>query len=419
MMRLAIVARREYVERVRSRAFLVSTIVGPLLLVGFMLGPSLLMARQRGKPLRVTVVDATGAVRPAVEQALARRQVSGTGRFVLVPPSGASLEEARTVARQQVMNGGLDGYLFLDADVLRSGKADYYGRNVSNIADLQSLRDSADEALMERRLAAEGLDASRVKALTMKLDLRRIRLSATGEREDRGQSFLLAMMLLTMLYTTVAMWGAAIMNGVIEEKSNRVVEVIVSSIPTSALFAGKLIGVGGAGLTQFLVWAMTMVAVGAYGAAMAGGAGAQLPELSPLMLGAFVVYFLLGYFLYGALYAAVGSAVNTQQEAQSLAFPVMMPLILGFVFFPVVLNSPDGALSVTLSLIPFFTPMLMFLRITAVTPPAWQIGLSLVLTSGTVIAVTWAAARIYRVGILMYGKRATFPEMIRWMRQSG
>jgi ABC-2 type transport system permease protein len=416
MMRMAIVARREYVERVRSRAFLVSTIVGPLLLVGFMIGPSLLMARQRGKPLRVTVVDATGRMRAAVEEALARRQVSGTARFVLVPPSGADMEQSRTLARRQVMDGGLDGYLYLEADVLRSGKAEYYGRNVSNLADLQSLRDSADEALMERRLAAEGLDASRVKALTMKLDLRRIRLTATGEREDRGQSFLLAMMLLTMLYTTVAMWGAAIMNGVIEEKSNRVVEVIVSSIPTSALFAGKLIGVGGAGLTQFLVWALTMAAVATYGAAMAGGAGNALPELSALMLGSFVVYFLLGYFLYGALYAAVGSAVNTQQEAQSLAFPVMMPLILGFVFFPVVLGSPDSPLSVTLSLIPFFTPMLMFLRITAVTPPTWQIVLSLVLTLTTVVAVTWAAARIYRVGILMYGKRATFPEMLRWMR---
>jgi ABC-2 type transport system permease protein len=223
-------------------------------------------------------------------------------------------------------------------------------------------------------------------------------------------------MLLTMLYTTVAMWGAAIMNGVIEEKSNRVVEVIVSSIPTSALFGGKLIGVGGAGLTQFLVWALTMAAVAAYGAAMAGGTGTAMPELSPLLLVSFVVYFLLGYFLYGALYAAVGSAVNTQQEAQSLAFPVMMPLILGFVFFPVVLGSPDSPLSVTLSLIPFFTPMLMFLRITAVTPPTWQIVLSLVLTLATVVLVTWAAARIYRVGILMYGKRATFPEMLRWMR---
>jgi ABC-2 type transport system permease protein len=413
--RMAIVARREYLERVRSKAFVVSTFLGPLLVVAFLLGPTMLMERQRGKPLRIAVIDATGAMKGSVEQALARRQVSGAPRFVLVSVPAAGAEPARAEARRQVMQGGLDGFLYLEADALRTGRAEYYGKNVSNMADLQNLRDSADEALMERRLAAEGLDRSRVKALTLKLDLRRIRLTATGEREDRGQSFLLAMMLLTMLYTTVAMWGAAIMNGVIEEKSNRVVEVIVSSIPTSDLFAGKLLGVGGAGLTQFLVWALTMAGVGAYGAAAAGGA-TPLPELSPLLLVSFVVYFLLGYFLYGALYAAVGSAVNTQQEAQSLAFPVMMPLILGFIFFPVILGSPDSPLSVTLSLVPFFTPMLMFLRITAVTPPAWQIGLSLVLTTATIAFVTWFASRVYRVGILMYGKRPTFPEIVRWAR---
>jgi ABC-2 type transport system permease protein len=415
--RMVIVARREYLERVRSKAFVVSTVLGPLLVVAFLLGPTMLMERQRGKPLRVAVIDATGAMKGAVEQALGRRQVSGAPRFVLVPLPAAGAEQARAEARRQVMEGGLDGFLYLQPDVLRTGRAEYYGKNVSNMPDLQSLRESADEALMERRLAEEGLDRSRVKALTLKLDLRRIRLSTTGEREDRGQSFLLAMLLLTMLYTTVAMWGAAIMNGVIEEKSNRVVEVIVSSIPTSDLFAGKLIGVGGAGLTQFLVWALTMAGVGAYGAA-AAGTGTPLPELSPLLLVSFVVYFLLGYFLYGALYAAVGSAVNTQQEAQSLAFPVMMPLILGFLFFPVVLGSPDSPLSVTLSLVPFFTPMLMFLRITAVTPPAWQIALSLALTLSTVVVVTWAASRVYRVGILMYGKRPTFPEMVRWLKES-
>ncbi len=160
---------------------------------------------------------------------------------------------------------------------------------------------------------------------------------------------------------------------------------------------------------------MTMAAIGAYGAATAGPR--TIPELPPLLLVSFVVYFLLGYFLYGSLYAAVGSAVNTQQEAQSLVFPAMMPLILAFMCFPVVLGSPDGTLSVVLSLIPVFTPLLMFLRITAVTPPSWQIALSIALTLGTIAFTTWGASRIYRVGILMYGKRPTFPEMLKWARQ--
>jgi ABC-2 type transport system permease protein len=400
---------------VRSKAFVVSTILGPLLVVGFMLGPSLLMARQRGNALRVAVVDAAGGLRASVEQELTRQRVNGQPRFVVTPLTAADPEAARREAREAVVAGQLDGYLYLGPGTLRSLRAEYYGKNVSNMMDLRLLEEAAQDAVTERRLREAGLDGERVKALTRKLDLRTIRVSATGEREDRGQSFILAMMLLTLLYTTVAMWGAAIMNGVIEEKSNRVVEVIVSSIPTGSLFAGKLLGVGAAGLTQFLAWAGAMAAVGAYGAAASRGS-VSLPELSPLMLVSFVVYFLLGYFLYGALYAAVGSAVNTPQEAQSLAFPVMMPLVLGFVFFPVVLGSPDSVFSTVLSLIPFFTPMLMFLRITAVTPPTWQIALSLVLTLGSVVLVTWFAARVYRVGILMYGKRPTFPEIVRWAR---
>jgi ABC-2 type transport system permease protein len=417
MSRLLTVVRREYLERVRSKAYVLSTFLGPVLVVGFMLGPSLLMERQRGKPLRVAIVDATGTLRPGVEQSLSRQRIAGRPRFVIVPLPALEAEAARRQAREEVVKGGLDGYLYLGPDSLRGSSAEYYGRNVSNMMDLRLLENAAEEAVMERRLAEEGFEGPRVKALTRKLDLRTIRLSARGEREDRGQSFILAMLMLTLLYTTVAMWGAAIMNGVIEEKSNRVVEVIVSSIPTTQLFFGKLLGVGAAGLTQFLVWALAMAGLGAYGAAVSGG-GLPLPELSPLLLVSFVVYFLLGYFLYGAMYAAVGSAVNTPHEAQSLAFPVMMPLILGFVFFPVVLGSPDSPLSVTLSLVPFFTPMLMFLRISAVTPPAWQIALSLVLSLSTVVFITWAAARVYRVGILMYGKRPTFPEIVRWARMS-
>jgi ABC-2 type transport system permease protein len=411
------IVRREYLERVRSKAFLVSTFLGPVLVAGFMLLPSILMERQRGKALRIAVVDATGTLRDGVEQELRRQRVAGESRFVVMPAEGADAEAARGAARRGVVDGRLDGYLYLAPDALATSRAEYFGKNVSNVMDLRLVEQSAESAIMQHRLAQEGLDGARVKAVTRKLDLRTVRLTAGGEREDRGATFILALMLLTLLYMTVPMWGAAIMNGVIEEKSNRVVEVIVSSIPTSYLFAGKLLGVGGAGLTQVLVWVLTMAGVGAYGTAATGGMA--MPELSPLLLVSFVVFFLLGYFLYGSLYAGVGSAVNTQQEAQSLALPVMMPLVLGFVFFPAVLGSPDSAFSVTLSLIPFFTPMLMFLRITAVTPPAWQIALSVGLTLATVMAMTWAASRIYRVGILMYGKRPTFPEMLRWIRESG
>lgn len=417
-MRIVSVARREYLERVRSRAFVVSTILGPLIMAAFTLGPGLLMARQRGKPLRLSVLDASGALRGDVEQALSRRVVAGSARFLIQPLPAGGFEQAESALKDRVVRGSLDGYLLLPPDALARSVAEYYGKNVSNVMDIGLLDKAVEEAFVARRLSSEGLPPEKIGSLTRKLDLKTIRLTEKGAREDRGGTFFLSIILLTMLYTSLAMWGAALMNGVLEEKNNRVVEVMVSSLPPSQLFAGKLLGVGGAGLTQFVVWAASLGLLAFYGAPAAAASGFTLPELNILVLVALVVYFLLGYFLYGSMYMAVGAAVNTQQEAQSLVFPVMMPLILGFVFFPMVLGSPDSALSVTLSLIPFFTPLLMFLRITTVTPAAWQIALSLLLMALAVAAMNWLAARIYRVGILMYGKRPTFPEIMRWVRQS-
>ena len=412
MSRVFSVARREYLERVRSKAFIISTVLGPTLLAGFMIAP-VLLTRQRGRPLRVAVLDASGALRAEVTQSLARRKVAGQERFLVEPAPAAPDPAARAALQERVVRGDLDGYLFIPADALERSAAEYYGKNVSNVMDLQLMDKAVEEALVSRRLAREGLDPERVRSLTRPVDLKTIRLTARGAREDRGGSFLLSLVLMMLLYTTMAMWGTAMMNGVIEEKSNRVVEVVVSSLPASRLFAGKLLGVGAAGLTQFLVWAACLAAISAAGAA--GGAAGVVPEMSPSLLLAFVLFFLLGYFLYGSMFASIGAAVNTPQEAQSLVFPVMMPLILSVVFYPMVLAAPDSTLSVVLSLIPFFAPLLMFLRMTAVSPPVWQVALSMVLMLVSIGVLTWAAARIYRVGILMYGKRATWREIARWV----
>ncbi len=414
MSRLWSIVRREYIERVRSKAFIVATILGPILTGSLMVIPALVAGRA-GKPLRVAVLDASGALAGPVEAALARQQRDGGARFI-VEPSGPELEVTREASlKAAVIEGRLDGYLFLPKDALEKAGASYFGQNVSNMIDLRLMEDAVSDTLVGLRLTGAGLDQGRIRDLTRKLDLKTIRLSAGGEREDRGVGAIFSIILMMMLYITTLMWGQAVLTGVIEEKANRVVEVIVSAVPPIHLLAGKLLGVGAAGLTQFLVWAFSLALVSAVGASSAAASGARLPEVTPLLLASFVLYFLLGYLLYSALFAAVGSCVNTQQEAQSLAFPVMMPLILGVMFFPMVLNSPDSTLSTVMSLVPFLTPLLMFMRITVLTPPTWQIVLSIVLTGATIVGVLWVAARIYRVGILMYGKRPTFPEILRWV----
>ncbi len=416
--RLWPIIRREYLERVRTKAFIIATVLGPLLTGSLMIIPAL-VAGKAGKPLRVAVLDVSGTLAAPVEAELAKRQRDGLPRFLVEPSAKGPIEDRESALKDAVLAGRLDGYLRLPADAIENARASYFGKNVSNMIDLRMMQDAVSDTLVGLRLQGAGLDPVKVRGLTKRLDLTTIRLTAGGEREDSGASAIFSIILMMMLYTTVLMWGQAVLTGVIEEKSNRVVEVIVSSIPSVKLLAGKLLGVGAAGLTQFLVWALSLAMVSAAGAAFAGASGTRLmPEVTPLLLVSFVVFFLLGYLLYSSLFAAVGASVNTTQEAQSLAFPIFMPLVIGVMFFPMVLQSPDSTMSTVLSLIPFLTPLLMFLRITVLTPPIWQIVLSIVLTGATIAGVLWVAARIYRVGILMYGKRPTFPEILKWVGRS-
>jgi ABC-2 type transport system permease protein len=412
--RLLRVARREYVERVRSKAFIVGTVLGPLLLFGVMLGPQLLLSKQRGKPLRVAVLDHTGELRDPVARSLEARRADGRPRFEIAP-EGAPGPQAADRLRELVRSGGLDGFVEVKGGTSAEASADYYGRNVSNIMDLPLLEQAVSEAVVEHRLAGAGLPRDQVRSLTRRPEFKTIQITAQGAREDKREGFIASLLMLTLLYSSLAMWGAAIMNGVLEEKTSRVVEVVVSSVAPVQLFGGKLLGIGAVGLTQFLTWTLTLMVISRFGSALVG---APVPALGSGVLAAFLLYFLLGFFLYGALFAGLGASLSSQQDAQSLTFLVMLPLILGFAMFPVALSNPEGATAVVLSLVPFFTPLLMFARISAVTPPAWQVALSVVIMAASIAAAVYAAARIFRVGVLMYGKRPTFRELVKWVRQS-
>ena len=418
MNRLWPIVRREFLERVRSRAFMIATLLGPLLMGALTLVPALLATRA-GKPQRVALLDETGRLASAVEKNLGTKKLQEQSRFIVLKATEGdpSVAEARLKAR--VLDGSLDGYLKLPADAVERSAVEYYGRTVSNMVDLRMMEDAAGTAITAERLAREGVDRARAAELTRGVDLKPVRLTKTGEREDRGAGFILAFVLVMMLYTTVLMWGQAILTSVIEEKTSRVVEVMISAVRPHHLLAGKLLGVGGAGLAQFLVWALTLLLLSLFGAGLASSLGiGKMPEIALTTLVFFLVFFLLGYLMYAALFAAVGSCVNTTQEAQTLAFPVFMPLVLAVMLMPMVLQSPDSGLSVGLSLFPLFSPLLMFLRINVLAPPAWQIALSIALCLATIAGILFVAARVYRVGILMYGKRPTFSEIMRWVGRS-
>jgi ABC-2 type transport system permease protein len=410
------VIRREYLERVRSKAFIIGTILGPILMGLIMVLPVLIMGKG-GKLLRVAVLDASGDLQSEVEESLREARRDDEPRFDVRPSGEGAVEGREETLQKAVLDGDLDGYLLLPEDAVDSSTASYYGRTVSNQRDLGMMRWMVRDLLVSRRLTDAGLDADRVQELTRDMEWRTIRLSEEGEREEEGLGILLAIILLMILYTSILMWGQVVMGGVIEEKSSRVIEVVASGVPPTQLLAGKLLGVGAAGLTQFLVWSLSLLGISL---ATAGPLASSLPipEIRPLVLVSFVAFFVLGFAFYAALYAGIGAAVNTMQEAQNFIFPIIIPLVLGLVCFPVILESPDSTLAVVLSLIPFLTPLLMFLRIVVLTPPWWQITLSLVLMGVAIWGVLWLAGRIYRVGILMYGKKPTFPELVRWVRHA-
>ena len=418
------VVKREYLERVRTKGFVIGTVLGPLLMGGMMIVPAL-AARSGSKPLRVAVLDGTGTLQAAVEEGLRAARFDGKARFDVQPAPGAEAGPAAAATagtseaplKKAVLEGRLDGYLHLPADAVAAGTASYYGRNVSNRLDLRTMERTVSDVLVGQRLTGAGLDPAKVKDLTKELDLKTIRLSEKGEREDQGAAMIFSIILLMILYMSILLWGQAVMTSVIEEKTSRVVEVMAAGVSPTTLLAGKLLGVGAAGLTQFLVWAISLFGVSVFAAGAAMGSF-SMPEVTPLMLVAFVLFFLLGFLFYAALYASIGAAVNTVQEAQSLAFPVMLPIILAMVCFPAVLEAPDGALAVTMSMIPGMSPLIMFLRIVVLTPPLWQIALSIALLALGILGVVWVASRVYRVGILMYGKKPTFPELVKWVRHS-
>jgi ABC-2 type transport system permease protein len=212
------------------------------------------------------------------------------------------------------------------------------------------------------------------------------------------------------------MYGITVMRGVIEEKSSRIVEVIASSVKPTQMMMGKLIGIGLVGLTQYAIWVGSAAAITAFGASMVASRGLTMPKLPISLLIYFVIFFLLGYFLYATLYAMVGAMVSTEEEAQQAQMPVTMLIVVPMLLFGMVMNNPSSGMSIGLSMVPFFAPTLMMMRISLVNPPMWQVLTSIGGMVVAILAAVWLAARIYRVGILMYGKRPSIAELGRWLR---
>ncbi len=418
--RIAVVVRREYLERVHTKAFWIATVIVPIFMAAMMVIPAWLAARGAGE-FTIAVLDLTGRFADAVAAEVAVRLGDGDDALVVtlvqVEP-GPDVDATRESLKTEVGDGDYDGLLVLPATLPGEGEPEYIAPNVTAFRLLATLERSVNDVLVADRLTDAGLDPDRVSELTRRTELKTIKLGAKGEEtRDQGQTFMLSYAFVMIIFASVLTYGMYVMRGVLEEKSSRIVEVIVSAVKPFELMLGKILGIGAVGLTQFLIWGAVMFALTAPG--MAGAVG--LPELPAIGVGTivfFVVYFVLGFLLYGSLYAGIGAAFDTEQEAQNFQGLISLFMVLPIVLMFQIFNQPDGTLSVVLSLIPFFTPMLMFLRMTLIQVPPLEVALSIVLMLGSILAMAWLVGKVYRIGILMHGSKPKLRELLRWLREA-
>ena len=419
MSKVLAVIKREYLTRVTSRGFLIWTILTPLLGAGLILGPGLYQERT-ARQGRIVVLDQSGdAELFARAQKLFAKNIASsqvTLQQEVLAPTANSAEQTLELSRQ-LSNGKLLGFLLIRPDVFTpQGKLLFHAPSSRDRSLTIRLRDAFNSAVLERRFAREGLSGKRFEELLTPLDLTLVSDQRDGSNRE---AFFLAVGMMTVLYGMIIFYGNLVMRGVIEEKQSRIMEVLLSSLRPFDLMLGKLIGIGLVSLTQVGLWLLSLALLSMASAAPALASNSfKLPPLAPLLLVFFFIFFVLGYFLFSTLYLIIGAMVSTEEDAQQLQMPVMLSIVVPMILLEHVLRQPNSFSSVLLSLIPIFSPILMFGRISVQLPPFWQIGLSIALLLGAIWAAVWVAAKIYRVGALMYGKPPNLPELLRWLRYS-
>ena len=437
MRKILAVIKREYIQIVRTKGFIIGTILGPVLMAALVVIPVIVASVSVEEQETIGVADLSQEIFTELDKKLDQedyRLSDGGRRYTLkkfeTSPS-KSIDELKRELNKKVLKKELSAYLLIPEDILgvedvesaiRDSESDdreveYASQHTTDYKELGELNSALNSVIIEKRLEKEGLDPQRISHYIKRVNLKTIKVTKRGAEEDTGVTFWVSYFLALVVYMSIFIYGSVIMRGVIEEKSSRVVEVVLSSLKPFQLMLGKILGIGAVGLTQFSIWALFGLAASQYSRSLIpAGSGFSLVRIPAYIFVYFVVFFILGYFLYATFYAAVGSMVNSEKEAQQLVMPITMFLILPLLLIVFVIRSPDSSLSVFLSLIPLFTPIIMMLRIAVLLPPFIQVGGSIVLLVLAILLMVWLASKIYRVGILMYGKRPKFAEIVKWIR---
>jgi ABC-2 type transport system permease protein len=438
MGKLLAIITREYLERVRTKWFAIATLLGPVLFLAITVLPVLFISRTKAsvESTNITIIDATGTGLGARVAAVLTDTSRVAPTVTVTAPSDVAAAES--LATRGVMDKSRQGYLVLDSLTLQGTTARYAGRNTTTVPDMNRIGGAVDKAVLSQRLEGTGLTQARIDSLTkVDVSLEKTELTDSGREKSGAGSTILGLIVSFLLYMVLVLYGQTVLRSVIEEKTTRVAEVVISSVRPEVLLAGKIIGIGGVAVTQMGVWMASSLWIGASvvpmivkrTAATAGAAAADsvartntlmsnIPSLSIGLLVALLLFFVLGFIFYSCLYAAVGSTVNSESEAQQASTPVVMLLVLSAVFIQPVALAPQSTLAAVMSMLPFSAPIMMPMRMSLTSVPAWQVAVSLIGMVVACVAAIWFSARIYRVGLLMYGKRPTIGELFKWLKYS-
>lgn len=430
-----VVVKREFIEFVGKKTFIVATILGPLGMIAFFGAQFFFMTQGGGGEHSVVVLDASE--RDLGEQVVAMitapRPTGGmrqpaTFHAEVQPVVADEVDAARAHLRERVASDDLDGYLYLAPDILTGASAVYEGANATNSAVTGELRAATQQVVQGARLADAGIEPSAVGAALAGVGLDAAKIGADGSQGSAEGAMFMGMAMGFAIYLMVLLYGASVMNGVVEEKQDRIVELIVSSIHAKDLMLGKVLGIGAAGLLQMTVWVAVAALIVVNGPAVAGALGASdtvvqqlslnpiLPTLPLSAILVFLAFFAGGFFLYATVYSILGAVATNAQEAQQLVFPAILPLILGFFMMFTALENPDSTIAIVGGLIPFTSPLVTPVRVALAGIDPIMLAASLALLFGTAYLMIWIGGKIYRIGIFATGKRASFGEVVRWIR---
>ncbi len=419
MRNILLIAQREYKEQVRGRTFLITTILLPAVFIGvFYL--SFLSSKHSGTDKHIAVACSDPALASAIRtEILSDADAHSTVDLFAPEMPGMLMDSDRARLVSEVNNKSIDGFFWVDVPATGPIQATYEAQTAGDFVTSERLQSALNHALLRGRLVEHGISASAADALlqTVKVDTRQIK-NGKEVTSNAISSFYSAYIMALLLTMTTMIYGLNVGRSVIQEKTSRIFEVMLATVKAGDMLTGKLIGIGAVGLTQIFIW----IAAGAIFASSALGAqyltGNLKIHISLLQIVLFAVYFLLGYTLNSALFAGLGATLETEQELQQYSPLAALPVWLSFSMILLISTNPNSIWVVAASLFPPCTPIVMFLRMGSQMPPLWQIGASIVLMLLAIAAVLWFSTRLYRIGILMYGKRATLPEMMRWLRYS-